>query len=112
MHQRRYPIATDKGTVNVTGYSWRPDSLLAIHREGGTGPWVVTFLPTGTSVSSLFDVERYAASAHLLARADRVEQSASFAWEMLATMPWGQERPIPAEYKFAVDAIKLAAAQP
>lgn len=112
MYRRQYPIATDQGTQQVTGYSWRKDSVLAVHRDGAQGPWIVTFLPVGTSISSLFGPERYMSAAHLLARADRIEETASFAWDMLAMLPWGQSRPIPEEYQFAVDAIKLAAAQP
>ncbi len=113
MQKCRYPIATDQGTEHVNGYRNGPDSLLAIGRDGNVGPWTITFLPCGTSINSLFQAERYMSSVYLLQRIERLERDSEFAWACLSALPFGTQdaKAIP-EIAWAINAIKMAAAQP
>lgn len=109
----RYPIVLGKETVNVDGYKWGADSLVAIRRDGNVGPWCVTFLPTGTTINSLFETERYFSPVWLLARIERLELAEPIAWACLSGLPFGSEnlRDIEA-MSWALAAILDAAAQP
>ena len=109
----RYPIATHKGTVNVNGYKSSAESMIGIQRDQLENCWIVTFLPTGTRIDSLFQAERYMAAPFLLARIERLELAAPIAWAALSALPFGEvEATRNDAFSWAIDAIKEAALQP
>lgn len=108
----RYPIAATDGTAYVNGYKWGDESLIGIFRDGKVGPWAVTFLPTGTTINSIVEQERYLAPVFLLARIERIETDEWVAFAALAALPFGWAQPPGEIFNWAVEAITARAAQP
>ena len=110
MIKTQYPIHRGiYGPDTVNGFKAREESLLAIHREK-RDPWTVTFLPSGTTVNSLFP-KRDIPRDYMLQIIDQIEQAELAAWLSLSDIPFGGDAR-PGIDEAAIARIRTAAGVP
>lgn len=116
MIERKFTIATNVHPFNcgVKGYAQDGESMIGIHHNPD-GPkhdayWTVTFIPTGTTINSIFPVQlRSRGCRELLVEfIAKLEAAELPSWLALSTLPWGCDK-MPDDLGGAVARIKAAA---
>ncbi len=105
MQKAKFWIATEAGAIEVDGFKPTADSLMAIH-DTHLG-FDVTFIKTGTKVTSLFEKYRHD-PAVLCARIMLFELKYAIQFCALLDLPWGC-RSLPPEYAEVSAMLKEAA---